>query len=210
MVWHQGLRVYDALRDGGIFICFENVVPERETVKKQELLRWGRYQQRNGKTEAEALAHNARCGTSYFPLTVREHIDLLNSIGFTDVHVFWYSYMQMGVYAFKRLQIWTNKNDWEVRAWWRASHRESFITGRHRILSIWKRSWVLWRSEEGWEFLKTALRLWYGWQRHNGEGSFFGQKGLVRAFSVTQYTEQEKTPPAEVVRGVAVFMGLLS
>ena len=40
---------------------------------------------------------------------------------------------------------------------------------------------------------------------------FSGKKGwLVRAFSVTQYTEQEKTPPAEVVRGVAVFMGLLS
>ena len=97
-------RVYDALRDGGIFICFENVVPESETVKKQELLRWGRYQQRHGKTEAEALAHNARCGTSYFPLTVREHIDLLKSTGFTDVHVFWYSYMQMGVYAFRRLQ----------------------------------------------------------------------------------------------------------
>ena len=71
---------------------------------KQELLRWGRYQQRHGKTEAEALAHNARCGTSYFPLTVREHIDLLKSTGFTDVHVFWYSYMQMGVYAFRRLQ----------------------------------------------------------------------------------------------------------
>lgn len=96
-------RVYDALRDGGIFICFENVVPESETVKKQELLRWGRFQQRQGKTEAEALAHNKRCGTSYFPITVQEHIDLLKSAGFTDVHVFWFSYMQMGVYAFKRL-----------------------------------------------------------------------------------------------------------
>ena len=47
-------------------------------------------------------------------------------------------------------------------------------------------------------------------QRHNGEGSLFRQKRLVRAFSVTQYTEQEKTPLARVVRGVAVFMGLLS
>ena len=37
-------------------------------------------------------------------LTVREHIDLLKSTGFIDVHVFWYRYMQMGVYAFKRLQ----------------------------------------------------------------------------------------------------------
>ncbi|MDO5132164.1 MAG: class I SAM-dependent methyltransferase [Eubacteriales bacterium] len=95
-------RVYDALRDGGIFICFENVVPESETVKKQELLRWGRYQQRHGKTEAEALEHNARCGTGYFPITVPQHIQLLKSVGFTDVHVFWLSYMQMGIYAFRK------------------------------------------------------------------------------------------------------------
>ena len=27
---------------------------------------------------------------------------------------------------------------------------------------------------------------------------FWGKKGLVRAFSITQYTEQEKTPPAEM------------
>ena len=94
-------RVYDALKAGGIFICFENVVPESETVKKRELLRWGRYQQRHGKTEAEALAHNARCGTSYFPITIPEHIRLLRDTGFSDVHVFWYSCMQMGVYAFK-------------------------------------------------------------------------------------------------------------
>lgn len=95
-------NVYDALRDGGIFICFENVIPESEDVKKQELLRWGRYQQRHGKTEAEALAHNARCGTSYFPITVPQHIQLLESCGFKDVHVFWLSYMQMGIYGFRR------------------------------------------------------------------------------------------------------------
>ena len=95
-------NVYDALRDGGIFICFENVIPESEAVKKQELFRWGRYQQRHGKTEAEALAHNARCGTSYFPITVPQHIQLLESCGFKDVHVFWLSYMQMGIYGFRR------------------------------------------------------------------------------------------------------------
>ena len=97
-------RVYGALKAGGIFICFENVVPDSETVKKRELLRWGRYQQRHGKSAAEALAHNARCGTSYFPITIPQHIRLLKDTGFSDVHVFWYSCMQMGVYAFKPSQ----------------------------------------------------------------------------------------------------------
>lgn len=53
--------VYDSLVNGGIYITFENVIPEDEELKKSELLRWGRYQQRHGKTE-EAREHNARCG----------------------------------------------------------------------------------------------------------------------------------------------------
>ena len=94
-------NVYRALKKGGIFICFENVVPDDPAVKQQELLRWGRYQQRRGKTAEEALAHNARCGVNYFPLTVPQHIDLLKKTGFSAVHVFWISYMQMGIYAIK-------------------------------------------------------------------------------------------------------------
>lgn len=93
--------VYNALKKDGIFVCFENVIPEDEEVKKSELLRWGRYQQRHGKTEEEAREHNARCGKNYFPLTVNQHIQLLKETGFVKVHVFWYSYMQMGIYGVK-------------------------------------------------------------------------------------------------------------
>lgn len=94
-------KVWEALKEGGIYICFENVVPEDEEVKSFELLRWGRYQQTHGKTEEEARAHNARCGVNYFPMTVKEHIDLLKEVGFKKVHVFWQSYMQMGIYGIK-------------------------------------------------------------------------------------------------------------
>lgn len=94
-------KVYKALKKGGIYISFENVVPSDGEIKNKELLRWGKYQQRHGKTEAEAKAHNARCGVNYFPLTVEEHIELVKKTGFVYVHVFWYSYMQMGIYAIK-------------------------------------------------------------------------------------------------------------
>ena len=89
------------MKKGGIYISFENVVPSDEEIKNKELLRWGKYQQRHGKTETEAKAHNARCGVNYFPLTVEEHIELVKKTGFKYVHVFWYSYMQMGIYAIK-------------------------------------------------------------------------------------------------------------
>ena len=94
-------NVYRCLKDGGIYITFENVIPEDEDVKSDELLRWGRYQQRHGKTEDEAKAHNARCGLNYFPLTVAGYIQLLKDTEFRKVHVFWYSFMQMGIYGVK-------------------------------------------------------------------------------------------------------------
>ena len=34
--------VYNALKKGGIYISFENIIPEDEEIKKFELLRWGR------------------------------------------------------------------------------------------------------------------------------------------------------------------------
>ena len=94
-------RVYQALKKGGIYICFENIIPEDEEIKNFELKRWGRYQQRCGKTEKEAKEHNARCGKNYFPLTMAQHIQLLKDTGFHKVHVFWCSYMQMGIYGIK-------------------------------------------------------------------------------------------------------------
>lgn len=93
--------VFCALKKGGIYISFENIIPEDEEIKAFELLRWGRYQQRQGKTEEEAKAHNARCGKNYFPLTAAQHIQLLKDVGFRKVHIFWCSYMQMGIYGIK-------------------------------------------------------------------------------------------------------------
>ena len=93
--------VYRALKSNGIYICFENIVPEDNEVKEFELHRWGRYQQRQGKTEDEANAHIARCGKYYFPITMSEHIQLLKEKGFCKVNVFWLSHMQMGIYGSK-------------------------------------------------------------------------------------------------------------
>jgi tRNA (cmo5U34)-methyltransferase len=94
-------KIYKALKPGGIFIGFENVIPDTECVKALELTRWGKYQIRQGKTEKEAAIHKARCGVDYFPLTIKEHIDLLNNTQFKYVNVFWLSYMQMGIFGIK-------------------------------------------------------------------------------------------------------------
>lgn len=94
-------NVHRALSEGGIYITFENVVPESSAVKQFELQRWGKYQLEQGKMKEEVEAHIARCGVNYFPLTINQHVNLLRTVGFKDIHVFWYSYMQMGIYAIK-------------------------------------------------------------------------------------------------------------
>lgn len=94
-------KIYKSLHNNGIYITFENVVSENLSVKKSELQRWGQYQKENGKSEKEVFEHINRCGKNYFPITVNQHIDLLKCTGFRVVHMFWYSYMQMGIYAIK-------------------------------------------------------------------------------------------------------------
>lgn len=94
-------NVLRALHEGGLYISFENVIPNSERLKAFELERWKRFQIRAGKTEDAAAAHIQRCGVNYFPITVEQHVHLLEEAGFTDVLVFWRSYMQMGVMGFK-------------------------------------------------------------------------------------------------------------
>jgi tRNA (cmo5U34)-methyltransferase len=84
-----------------MYISFENVIPDSEEMKQFELERWKRYQIRAGKTEEEAENHIKRCGVQYFPITTRQHIHLLRETGFQNACVFWRSYMQMGIMAFK-------------------------------------------------------------------------------------------------------------
>lgn len=94
-------NVFRALKEGGIYIAFENVLPEDSDLKEQELNRWKNFQIAAGKTEEEAELHKKRCGIFYFPVTVEDHIRLLKETGFRHVYVFWRSHMQMGIMGIK-------------------------------------------------------------------------------------------------------------
>jgi len=64
--------------------------------------RWEDYQINQGKTPVEAKAYINRYGNEYFPISVTQHIQLLNEVGFDTVEVLWVSYMQSGFFAIKR------------------------------------------------------------------------------------------------------------
>lgn len=90
-------KCYDALKDTGVYISFENFAPNSEDGKRMYLERWKQYQIVNGKSEEEAALHIRRYGRDYFPIPISEQIRILKECGFSMVEILWVSYMQVGV-----------------------------------------------------------------------------------------------------------------
>ncbi len=92
---------YNFLKEGGVYVTFENIRPLTEegiTIGKRY---WRNFQKAQGRTEEEIEEHLKRFDTEYFPITVEEHLKLLRETGFRTVELFWYSYMQAGFYCIK-------------------------------------------------------------------------------------------------------------
>ena len=94
-------KCYNALKDDGIYIFFENFAPDSKEGTKLYLERWKQFQIANGKSKEEADLHMERYGRDYFPVTISESIELLKECGFRMVEILWVSYMQVGILAKK-------------------------------------------------------------------------------------------------------------
>ena len=94
---------FKALTSGGIFICFENTAPFSETGKELMLKRLEDYEIKAGRTPEEVKSHSARYNREFFPITIKEHLELLEKTGFAVAELFWHSYMQSGFYAVKKV-----------------------------------------------------------------------------------------------------------
>lgn len=92
---------FNALKPGGMFIYFENTAPNAETGTDILLRRIENFGITAGRTADEAKAHSARYNSEYFPITVKEHFELMEKTGFKVSEIFWHSYMQSGFYAIK-------------------------------------------------------------------------------------------------------------
>ena len=94
-------RCFDILTEDGIYITFENVHPKSERGLEIGLRRWKRYQLFQGRNEDVVEEHTRRFDTAYFPVSIDDHIHLLNQCGFSVAELFWFSHMQAGFYAIK-------------------------------------------------------------------------------------------------------------
>lgn len=94
-------KCYEALKDSGIFISFENFAPFTNLGKSVYLEKWKRYQMKQGKILEECQKHIKRYGKDYFPISLSENVELMQNCGFKAVEILWLSNMQVGLWGIK-------------------------------------------------------------------------------------------------------------
>ncbi|MCL2490580.1 MAG: methyltransferase domain-containing protein [Propionibacteriaceae bacterium] len=89
------------LRSGGVYVEFENVRPASLRGVEVGMTMWRDHQMGQGRTARQVADHLARFDAEYFPISIPEHLQLLDSTGFQVAEVLWASVMQAGFYAIK-------------------------------------------------------------------------------------------------------------
>ena len=94
--------LYELLAPTGLYITFENIRPTSPHATQLALEQWRIFQESQGRSPAMVQAHLERFDRDYFPITIQDHIQLLQDCGFAEAHLLWTSYMQAGFYALKK------------------------------------------------------------------------------------------------------------
>ena len=94
-------KCYEALKDNGVFISFENFAPFTNLGKSVYLEKWKRYQMKHGKSFEECQKHINRYGKDYFPVSLSENLKQMRNCGFKVVEILWLSNMQVGLWGIK-------------------------------------------------------------------------------------------------------------
>lgn len=94
-------KCYQALKENGIYITFENIRLSSDTSDKLVQKRYENFLNSNQKTENEITAYLSRRDSEFFPITIEQHINLLKNCGFKAIDILWASYWQAGFFAIK-------------------------------------------------------------------------------------------------------------
>lgn len=92
---------YNALKEGGIFVAFENIKMSTDESDELTLKRWVHFLEEHGNSSEKVEMQLTRRGTEVLPITIEQHIEILRECGFRSVNVLWVSYLQAGVWGIK-------------------------------------------------------------------------------------------------------------
>lgn len=94
-------KCYDALKDSGVLIVFENIKMADEESDNIALERWLEFLREHGNSEEDVEMHKIRRGVEVHPITIEQHLELLKECGFKSVNLLWTAYLQAGFWAIK-------------------------------------------------------------------------------------------------------------
>ena len=94
-------KCYNALRENGVFITFENIRMSAENSEDIAVSRWARFLADHGNPPEDVQMQLDRRGTEVLPITIEEHISLLRRCGFKSADLLWASHLQAGFWALK-------------------------------------------------------------------------------------------------------------
>ena len=94
-------RCYNALRESGIYITFENIRMSTDASDNIALDRWVTFLREHGNSEEEVQMQLDRRGVETHPITIEQHLEILKRSGFSSVNLLWASYLQAGFWAIK-------------------------------------------------------------------------------------------------------------
>ena len=92
---------YEALKESGLFVTFENICMSDPKSDEIAMKRWVAFLEEHGNTPEEVQIQKDRRGVETLPITIEEHINLLRDCGFRSVDMLWTSYLQAGFWAIK-------------------------------------------------------------------------------------------------------------
>ncbi len=92
---------YEALKESGLFVTFENICMSDPKSDEIAMKRWVAFLEEHGNTPEEVQIQKDRRGVETLPITIEEHINLLRDCGFRSVDLLWTSYLQAGFWAIK-------------------------------------------------------------------------------------------------------------
>lgn len=97
-------KCYEALKNNGLFISFENFAPFTDLGKSVYLEKWKRYQMKQGKSLSECQKHISRYGKDYFPISLSENMELMRNCGYKAVRYYGFQICRLVFGELNKLQ----------------------------------------------------------------------------------------------------------
>jgi tRNA (cmo5U34)-methyltransferase len=95
------LKIYNSLKDGGVFILSEKVISDDPIFHKQAIDIYYNFKKRNGYSEFEISQKREALENVLIPYTENENIELLRRNGFTSVEVI-FKYLNFATYIARK------------------------------------------------------------------------------------------------------------